>query len=40
MESVVVVVASVGRDGGVGRSEIGELLAVEDLRLERPRRAR
>jgi hypothetical protein len=34
VEPVVVVVAGVGGDGRLGRGEIGELLAIEDLRLE------
>ena len=34
MEPVVVVVAGVGGDRGLGGGEVGELLAVEDLGLE------
>ena len=35
MEPVVVVVAGVGRDRGVRGTEVLELLALENLRLER-----
>jgi hypothetical protein len=35
VEPVVVVVGSVGGDRGIGRGEVGEVLAVEDLGLER-----
>jgi len=41
VEPVVVVVAGIAGDGRLGRGEIGELLAIEDFRLERvPERPR